>query len=972
MKARKLLICSLILVSGAWNAGAQFYSLGTERPRRWSTLETGTYRVIYPAGLDSLARVYAVNLEYAADKVGGSTGFRPGSSYRRKLPVVIHAFSTESNGMVTWAPSRMELLTTPDAYSPETTPWVQDLTIHESRHVSQMQFGNTKPFRIWNILTGQMAAGALSAVYSGPAFLEGDAVVAETALTEAGRGRSGDFLEYMRASSAAGLHRGWWQWRYGSQKNYTPDHYRIGYITIAGMRTVFDRPDFTKDYYDRVIEHHGFAFNNLGKTVKEATGLKFKDAFERISETLDSTWRADAAARAPYIPSEQVTPDTRRFTDFGKTESYGDSLYTVRSGLTVSTSLVKVASDGGQRRLSAFSDRTSRLQRSDHDGRIYWSETIYDPRWEMESWSDIHYLDYREKKNALTRHQRYFNPAPAPGKPEIAVTEYPAEGGCNVVIISSEDGSRLRNFAAPDWLQITETVWLDGRLFASGLSDEGFSIYEVPGFRALFQPLKAKINHLGRDGRNLTFTCDLSGVNEFYSLDTDNADITRLTSTAGGATDFRFHKDTLYYSVLEPDGRKIYRTPRSGLLSRKVTAADAYVYEMAEKLSASEHPSPDSRAEISVSETERYVKAAHLLRFHSWAPLFVDYDSVGSLSLETLQQTASLGVTAFFQNELATASGFAGIKLDPGADFRPSAHLRFDWKGWYPVIETSFHLNERNAVQYSMVTEEGVTRTKANPRIAALAKADAKIYIPLSWSDGGVLRGLVPQMNLSYTNDKFLDGGMSRVSASMRGWVMLSTPSSCIYPRLGIGAEIGYSARPAISDIFCANAYGYVYGYLPGIIRTHGIKLSALTQVHASDGILTETYASTAPRGFGYACIKAVSAYPYQTKLSFDYALPFAPVDWSGLCPLAYVRNFELKLHSDLSLYGVRNTSNGGNLLSAGIDLNARLGNFLWIPYDTRIGVSWNLLAGSGYSDMYAKGAVTGRNSVELIFSIDL
>ena len=167
---------------------AQFYTQGADPGGlRWSSVETPTYRVIYPRGLDSLARAYAVTLERVATPVGGSIGFRPNAAYRSKMPVVLHPWTAQSNGQVTWTPRRMELLTVPDAFSADPTPWVLQLAVHESRHVAQMQPGASAPFRWLRVLGGELAAGGLSAVYGGPAFLEGDAVVAETALTQAGR-----------------------------------------------------------------------------------------------------------------------------------------------------------------------------------------------------------------------------------------------------------------------------------------------------------------------------------------------------------------------------------------------------------------------------------------------------------------------------------------------------------------------------------------------------------------------------------------------------------------------------------------------------------------------------------------------------------------------------------------------------------------------------------------------------------------
>ena len=970
MKRGKLILFFLFLA--VLPVKAQFYSLGDEQgSQKWNFIETGTYRIVYPHGADSLARVYARYLENSADAVGSSIGYRPNCAYRKKMPVILHNAAAYSNGMVTWTPRRMELYTSPEAYGPDVIPWVEELAIHESRHVAQMQFSKAD-FRFLNVLTGELTPGALSAVYPGPAFLEGDAVLAETALSGAGRGRSGDFLEYMRASFAAGDYRDYWKWRYGSQRYYTPDYYRAGYMAMAGIRTLYDIPDFTARYYKRIKDHHGIAFNNFEKTVRESTGLEFKDAFREICGKLDSTWRAEAEARGPHMAYRKVTPDQHRFTSFGNLESFRDSLYAVRSGLTHTAELVKVATDGGYKRISSFASQVSSLKISSYDGRLYWSEEAPDPRWSLKSYSDIRFLDNKGKKKTLTRHHRYFNPAPAPDKSEISVTEYFSDGSCAVAVISDEDGRALQSWKAPDGMQIAETEWLDGRIYATAITDEGFGIWEIPSFRNVLAPRKIKINSLRTDGHGrLVFISDLDGVNELYSILPDGTDARRMSSTANGASDFVFHKDTLFFTVLEPDGRKVCKTAINELMDIPVDFSQGlHEYPMAGELSAAEPLQPDFSTDCEISAPKNYSKLGHLLKFHSWAPLYVDYDSISDLSFDAVQQSAGLGAMAFFQNELGSASGYGGVKLD-WKDWRPSGHLRFDYRGWYPVIETSLDFNDRNAGMYKVTKEERSTKAEFMPRPAPLVQLDLKTYVPLNFSGGGWQRGLVPQLRYAYSNDLFDGRWMGRLTGNFRAYIMKGIPSSCIYPRLGVGVEFGVSGRPGLSDMFCTNAYGYIYGYLPGIARTHGMRMSLLAQMHSDSGTFTEAYASTAPRGFGYDTSRILSAYPYQMKATFDYALPFAALDWSGLCPVAYLRNFELTLHGDLTMYSAPAAKLGGNLFSVGADLAARLGNFLWIPYDTRIGVSYNRLGGSGFEAQVSEGAASGHDSVSMVFTID-
>ena len=292
------------------------------------------------------------------------------------------------------------------------------------------------------------------------------------------------------------------------------------------------------------------------------------------------------------------------------------------------------------------------------------------------------------------------------------------------------------------------------------------------------------------------------------------------------------------------------------------------------------------------------------------------------------------------------------------------------------MVEAKLHFNEREAFNY-FEQENGLKYAGAG---AALFNASIDIYVPLAFSRGGWNGGLIPEVSIAATNDGFVgeDGSrryMSRMSAGLRGYLMEATPSSRIYPRWGVGAELGVNGRPGLLSLLCPNFYSYLYGYVPGVWQTHGLRLSAMYERLISTGSYCEALMVTAPRGFETASSSALSVFPGRMKLSADYATPLLPLDWSGLCPLAYVRNFELTLHGDLSLVSTGTSPQeaaAGSLFSAGADFSVRLGNLLWLPYDTRIGVSWNYKGGSLFSALQAAGYEKSRHSISLIFSVDL
>ena len=160
MKRIVLLLSLLIVCTGVQ---AQFSLTGSDPSKvRWMQMSSPEFRIIYPEGEDSLARVYGTWLEKARIGVSRSSGLLAGENYKRRMPVVLHSFNTIPNASVAWAPRRMDFFTAPDAYSPTPVPWEKLLAIHEGRHVSQMNAGVAGRNKVFKYLTGELFAGAFA------------------------------------------------------------------------------------------------------------------------------------------------------------------------------------------------------------------------------------------------------------------------------------------------------------------------------------------------------------------------------------------------------------------------------------------------------------------------------------------------------------------------------------------------------------------------------------------------------------------------------------------------------------------------------------------------------------------------------------------------------------------------------------------------------------------------------------------
>ena len=996
----------LFMPLAAW---AQFYVTGDDPGKlKWYSIETDNFKVIYPEGTDSLARVYASKIERFRIPASLSSGYISGQGDGRKMPVVLHAYNA-ANGSVAWAPKRMDLFTLPSAYDPEPIPWSTMLSVHESRHVSQMQFGMTgamKPFgwffgEMWNIL--------VSIVYPGISNMEGDAVITETAWTPSGRGRTADFLNYYWVAFDQGDFRSWDKWRFVSQKHNAPNYYSLGYLTMGGFRYLYDCPEFMSEGY-HLASRRPYNLGAFYTTAKKLTGKKFKHAFMEVCDTMYTLWNASAEARRPYIPSEPVTAETRMYTDYSNNLVIGSDIYSIKKGHVDVPTLVRIDSTGTEHRISTFSYNTGRLQEA--DGKLYWSESIPDARWSLQTHSKVRFMETgSKKKHTLQNDKLIFNPAPSEDR--AAVTVYEVGGRSGIDIIDINTGDCLQSFEAPDSLQITETAWIGNDIYAAAVSDNGYGIYRLKNtgrglWEAVLGPQPVMMKDFTSYDGELIFTCDRTGVDELYHLSPTDGILRQKTSLRYGASDFQYSEDGkwLYYSAQTLEGKRIFKTSTDSLMDKTVDFADRHLYPIAEKVTQQERELATERVaetdkDVNISEPQRYRKFPHMFNVHSWAPVYVNVDNIMNMSYDRIWQAASLGATGIIQNQLSTAVGEFGYSAhkDPynNAKWRHSAHARFTYSGLYPIVELSVDFNDRSARQYTtylyMLDEEKVSVELSSRELPApYIQGSISTYIPFNFSSGGWYKGVIPKVNYRISNDMFnkgmtlmdvedhvmtdTDGSLTEfqkpvfigeakgrntfmhyLSGSVRAYSIQSTPNSAVYPRWGIGIEAGASGGLSSGSLLSPMGYVYSYGYLPGIMKEHGIKLTAITQHKLNrTAPFGQNVVNIMPRGLSsngsltsWITIRNAGT----TKLTADYTLPIYIGDLSIGGSMFSIKRLILTPHFDCTFFG------NSCLWSAGSALNLDMHSILTLEWPCSFGVTFSYNGGPAFNTIATESGIT-------------
>ena len=1026
---KKYIIISILMLL-PMVAGAQFYVTGDDPGRlKWYSIDTDNFRIIYPEGNDSLARVYGGNLEKYRIPLSYTSGYLPGGPGKNRMPVVLHTWNT-SNGSVAWAPKRMDLFTIPSAYDPEAIPWDKMLAIHESRHITQMQFGMTAAMKPFYWLFGEMFNIAASILYPNISTMEGDAVIVETAYSKSGRGRTSDFLNYYRVAFDEGIDRTWYQWRFTSQKNYSPNYYSLGYMTVAGIRHFYNLPDYMDKAY-HLVAQSPYKVTGFRSIAKKAAGKKkWNDVFEEITDSMNVIWKAEADARAPYIPMEAVTEEPRLYTDYTSNIFIGNDLYSIKKGHLNTPVLVRTDSEG-EKRIATFASQTGKLKF--HGNRIWWSETMPDERWTMQTHSKIRFMEgtlaggkavWTGDRTLSEGNRLLHNPAPSADGKFIACVEYMVKGGSSLVLLNAADGTETCITEAPEGLQLVETAWIGDSVFATGISDDGYGIYSVEDgkFKTVLEAQPVMVKDFGSYGSELIFTCDRTGVNELYHLDPQSGKVTQKTSIRHGGESFAYSPDGewLYFSSLTIKGKQIFRTPVDSLIHRESDFTEKHEYVLAESLTRQEMDAAEkahagnqnTEPEFSgkFSEPARYRKFPHMFNVHSWAPVYVNVNNIMNTSFDYIYEAVSLGATGIIQNRLSTATGEFGYSAhkDPyhPEKWRHSGHARFTYTGLYPVMEFSLDFNDRSALQYNIreyTSDNRKTLSLESRELESpVLKANFKTYIPFDLSSGGWYRGIIPQLNYSVTNDfmnnslillssrekdgfnnmsnVFMgveEGGnhiMQYLSGSLRMYTMLGTSNSCVYPRWGIGLEVGGWANLNATKYFSPMVYGYLYGYVPGIIRTHGIKLTATSQTRLSENAFGQRVVKILPRGLENAA--SINSYlgnmaGTMVKLTADYALPIYIGDLSIFKNFLYIKRMVITPHFDYTLADPFNQKSvvRSSIWSAGSSITFNLESVAWIAWPCSAGVSASINGGPMF-DKYKKSFSLDRWFVGPVFSV--
>lgn len=895
---KKLALSAFVLLAPFY-AKAQFVDYGADPSHyKWNIVRTEHYNLIYPQGNDSMAYRYISFLETSYPHIKQTIG----KPFKKKHPVVLHPGNMHSNGMVAWAPRRMELIPTPSS-NHYAQSWDRQLVLHESRHIMQTGKLMNGVFRPLYYLFGEQAQG-VAALFAPNWFFEGDAVATETALSRSGRGRLPEFNMLYRAHRMDNDFYTFDKWNLGSYQDYTGTYYALGYNLTA-----YARHQFGADVWNRVTSRYvsRIAIPPFTRAIKNITGINGQQLFDQTFSFLEKEWQEqETAYQQSGFKPEYLSQSDKRYNAYKYPQALNDSVtLAVRSNFKDLTALVAIKK-GKEERLTYLGSINSRIILNNN--RVYWTENVSGLRWTHKNHSVLKYYDLETKQVVtVTPRQRYQSPAIEPKGRLAAVSEFSVSGENHIILVDIETGKEYGRHAVPRNAFAKELTYTDdGHIIATTIDDDGIRLLQLNTqsgqWNELLAATSANITSTIWQNGKLFFESGLNGTNNIYEYNPSNSTYSRLTTARFGAFTPSVSADgkDLLFSDFKTNGYHLASVPLDNLKKESANFARPHRFELAETIAEQEQFNLDTAEMRSVEfNPKRYYKAAHLFKIHSWAPIYYDVTEVINLQTDDFTTIVKPGAMLISQNSLNTAVAQAGWYYQKGYHH---GKLALSYTGLYPVIDIEVDYGDK-AINVEWVTADDGSSRSARGRWTdrTYLEAEARMYLPLNFTRNHYVRGIQPSVTYSYTNNKYqqFDSGKFRefqyLLSELRFYNYRKLAKQDILPRWGYQLRLQHLFSP-----FNSENYGNLYAarlttYLPGIVRGDGLMLRLAYQYQSLDNkhLYLPKQLLNEPRGYNYLL---------QTRqmmgLQADYSFKLFSPDFS-IGPILYVQRVRSNLFYD-------------------------------------------------------------------------
>lgn len=949
---RSLALLFTLLASSV--ANAQFYSTGADPlSLRWSRLNRPYWSIDADTSVCQWAALVDANLQSVAPLL--YTDF-PTNIRRRPVNVVIHSAAAYSNGLVSWAPKRLEAYAY-DTGADDCVPWVTHLMTHEYRHVLQTQTTISGFSRALYVIFGQQSVGLIAGLFVPKWALEGDAVWAETQYTAGGRGRNALFLQQMRALVADGRRPSYSQAYFGSYARRVPDYYHLGYHLVSQVSD-----SLSNAVWGNALYRAGclpFTFVPFHRSLRKQTGRRPMALYRWAMANAKEQWTAEISSRHD-THSSPLWPSIYDYEEILFARPWRDGWVAYSESPSDIPHFTVRDSVGNELRRIVPYLRNEGLF-TVHGDTIVWSERRQHCRWANASENCLMAASLSSgESRRLTFGANYHSPAFSPDGQLLAAVLSAPNLSHSLTLLNSW-GTPIRSLLTlPVGWQMPEVTWVAPQALAAiVVCHEGKGVMMVSTESSdavwLMPPSFRNIRDLAFAQGLLFFSMDSCGYSDVYSLRiTDGVVSRRFTSRHGARAPYPIDATHIAASSYSSTGY----APVVGLAEDSICARASY------------RPVSIPSDTTSVDGFSRLglMRVNLLPNVHSWGPVVVDANSA----------TISPGLSVSCQNTHGTTWFQAGLNFGGDDDDIIFASATWDWL--WPRLSFSGHWGHTDYDYQQTYKVKEVDNPDGVGEYIATVTVDDRAHnsdftvtasLPLTRNGGQWLRAMTH--SVSFRRQKITgvdrhivkvptDGGDPIVYDSRtpdNRYFCTTYSISAHLLRRAAERDVGYRAGAALSVVFDAAPYENDYGcllyanlraYFPGFARHHQFALSLAAQRHFPGSVVTSQSGGYSYRRMVADRIQAPYGLTRRSALSSaliraSYHLPLFNPDWQ-LGPVAFIKRVNLRLIGD---YGIDRLWNGlssyatADRWTASAELWAETRLFL-LPYPVNFGIRTSYL----------------------------
>lgn len=921
---------------------AQYYVSGQDRgSTHWMQIKTESFRVVFPDYAEKQAQILAHQLQSSIPVNSEDI-----ENKAKRIDIVMHMESATSNGMVMWAPKRMEVFNTP-SQDLEAHDWWGHLALHEYRHVLQVDKLNQGFTKVLNYLLGQQATGAIVGLYLPLWYVEGDAVVTETKYSNAGRGRNPNFSRGLRAQILDKETYSYDKAYFGSYKDLVPNHYVLGYHMVIQANRMYGE-DFWNQHIDFVAKHP-YTFFPFAWSLNKSIGMGKDKLYQVVMDSIKQDWQKQMNKETYSERKEIASKQRKAFTNYRfPTELDNGKTLCMRSIKGELSKFILIDSLGKEKPIHT-PGYSSFYNVNTQNGKLTWSEVRYHPRWDHVKYNNIMVMDLEKKRvRQITHRKKYFAPQLSPDASKIVCSEVTKENHYALVILDAKTGEVIQKFPSQNFLMMPiwspnakkvvaiELVPMKGkRVIAYTITSKEKSNITEPSFEY--------INRIAFVNQSLVVQASYNGIMNAYALSEDGKSMTQWTKAPFGIEDINQGIDSqlLYcdytlkgFRIVKAEVEKIKKTVYHSdeIPSHFVSYCDS-VYS--DSLFNIQKVKPSDSA----FEVRKYRKVAHLFQPHSWGPFSVNANS----------REAKPGLQLTSQNLLGTSVLSTGVEYN-FSEASSRYYLEYDYLGWYPEFKLSIDRSEKTG---NFIHANGDTSSFMYYQDGA----HLDMNIPFVLNKGKFLQNITLSNRYSYiginkaplTPDEFIENNFHLVSSRLYMHRLLRKSAKDIDFRRGFTIDL--NQRNTLFGKKNNMISGEISIFTPGVWKHHAAKFYFGKQEIDADHLNYSNLINT-PRGFtGYNL-------PYEWSFQFDYSFPIAYPDIK-LGPIAYIQRIKGAIHRDMASVNSTELIDKSHY-SYGAELTVD-GHFFRFVAPIELGFRYSVLQGQQQSSTF----------VQLIFNVD-